>query len=170
MPDNPFSTVPPNSMRIVPVSPRPPEPTFRGLLLAGPDRAVLISPGRSGPLSTSPHRLVVCASITYSLLDRRRFSADGNADPLAGLCVTVSEPRLGFAATGRMPRMPIISRQPNDPAVSDAEAERFVMTSYINPNLPDVVPMPAKAGRYHVHLDWGPWCSPVITIVVSLPE
>ncbi len=170
MPDNLFSNVPANSKRLVPASPRPSDPAFRGLLLAGPERAVLTSPGRSGPLSSSSHRLVVCASVTYSLLDQRRFSADGNADPLAGLCVTVSEPRLGFAATGRMPRMSITLPQPDDPAVSDAEAERFVITSYANPNLPDVVPMPTEAGRYHVHLAWGPWCSPVITINVSLPE
>jgi len=170
MPDDPFSTVIANSMDLVPVSPRPPGRAFRGLLLAGPDRAVLTSPGRSGPFSRSTHRLVVCASVTYSLLDQRRFAGDGNTNPLAGVCITVCEPRLGFAALGRMPRLPYGFDRLNNPAVSDAEADRFVMTSYLNPNLPDVVPMPSKAGRYHVHLAWGAWCSPVITIDLSLPE
>ena len=169
MPD--FTAIHPNSQLVVDASPLPPEDDFdfRGILLTGPAKHTLTAPGPADPTGTSDLRLVVCATITASLLDERNFAKDGNGDLVGSLTFVVANPKAGQAWAGRMPLKPVRSRRDDMAGISDAEAAQTVVTRYLNPNLPDVVPMPNAAGTYHVHAVLGHWISNPITIHVALP-
>ncbi len=172
MPDSAFAQVAPNSLDHLDCSPvpAPGDRIFRGLLLAGPEQAVLTEPGVAGPLARSPLRFVVCASMTISLLDRRRFAADGMADALGAVTLVVADPAAGFVAAGRLILQPIRPARGLMPEVGDDEAARTVTRSYFNPNVPDVVPLPRRAGTYHLFLLLGSWVSNLITVRLRLPE